>query len=552
MTDEYEETDVLIVGGAMVGLSLAVFLAWQGMRPLLVERHPGLLIHPRARGVNPRTVEIYRQVGLEQELLDARARGTVGAEQADQMLLAATLASTEFMLEDLGAEDAGRISPCAWCPIDQDRLEVVLRARAEKLGADVRFSTELVSFVQDPEGITAVLLDRNTDTKRTVRARYLVAADGYRSAVRESLGIPVHGPGLLTETISVVFEADLSDVLRGRRVGLAYLNTPAPGTVLFPHDGVRSWCFSTPYGRDETLADYPEERCIDLIRAAIGVPDLNVRLLPQIPESDTTVLGFTIGAQTAQSFVAGRVLLVGDAAKQVPPTGAFGGNAGIQEAHNLAWKLVAVLRGQAGPKLLDTYHAERSAVAQLSLQQAMAHMAGRSGELGNGPVPPMLDYWAVVFGYRYRSAAVLPDGPDDGEPALKPQLLTGEPGTRAPHVMVERNGTALSTLDLFGRHFVLLAGPDGEGWPAAVGTVGRDLGIELDCYLVGTDVTDVTGSWAGSYGVNAGGAVLVRPDGFVAWRATQASDTPAAELAAALGQLLHREQALVPESSRMR
>src|SRR5262245_25758726 len=212
-----ERTPVLVVGGALSGLSSAVFLAWHGVRPLLVERHPDLLIHPRLRGITPRSLELFRQVGLESEI---RAAGFVSADQFAFVPVAAeTLASDDYVSPEEPEDDEGGVgdaSPSPFGPIDQDKLEVLLRNRARALGADVRFATELSSFEQDAGGITAVLKDRRTGGERTVRAAYLLAADGAGSPIRRRLGIAADGPGPLFHTLTALVEADLSPAVRGR------------------------------------------------------------------------------------------------------------------------------------------------------------------------------------------------------------------------------------------------------------------------------------------------------------------------------------------------
>src|ERR671929_1272536 len=218
-----ERIPVLIAGGGLVGLSTAVFLAWHDVPCQLVERHPDLLIHPRARGFTPRTVELYRQVGLES---DIRAAGFASGEQFEWVAVRAeTLSSEEYMAAEEQGDGGGfgNASPCPFAPIDQDKLEILLRDKAKELGADVRFSAEMTSFEQDDDGVTAVLKDRRSGAERTVRADYLIAADGYASPVRQRLGIGTDGPGLFFHTITSMIEADLRPALRGRQVSIAYL-----------------------------------------------------------------------------------------------------------------------------------------------------------------------------------------------------------------------------------------------------------------------------------------------------------------------------------------
>jgi putative polyketide hydroxylase len=241
-----------------------------------------------------------------------------------------------------------------------------------------------------------------------------------------------------------------------------------------------------------------------------------------------------MGAYVADRFRDGPVFLAGDAAHVIPPIGGFGGNTGVQDAHNLAWKLAFVLRGQAGEGLLDTYEAERLPLADFTVEQALLRMHHR----GRGSAPAeMLHDLAVIFGYRYHSAAVI--GAEQGPPALDPRSLHGQPGTRAPHAWLERDGQRISTLDLFGRELVLLAEHQGTAWREAA-ALARAHGAALAVYQLGQDVSDCEGALAEAYRIGPTGALLVRPDGFVAWRADQSEPDTAATLAAVVRQVLAR------------
>ncbi|MFF3458178.1 FAD-dependent monooxygenase [Streptomyces sp. NPDC002730] len=530
MSKTPEEVPVLVVGGAVTGLSTAVFLGWHGIRSLVVERHPDTLSHPRSRGVNPRTVELYRQVGLEDRLWSEASLATDFSKLL--MIRAETLAGQEIFSGPTDQPDpSGSVSPCEWAPIDQDRLEHLLRERAGELGAELAFSTELVSFEQDDSGVTAVLKDTGTGAERTVRAKYLVAADGSRSPIRNTLGIESDGPGEFATTVSVLFEADLSKAARGRPVGVCYLDKPAPSTILFAHDGKKRWIFATGMPPGDTLDDITEEKAVELVRAAIGEPDLEVGIIAQLPAGGAKWLSFVIGAQVARDYRQGRVFLVGDAAHLVPPTGGFGASLGIQDANNLAWKLAAVLDGEAGPELLDTYQAERHPVAWMTLQQALGMMQERTGDEGEGQDQADA-YGTTVFGYRYSSG-----------PPVSPQQLSGEPGTRAPHLELERDGKSISVLDLYGRTPVVITAEGGQAWVDAAKAVADDLGVTLTAHRIGGPGAEIVAPGNGvakTYGIEAGGAVLVRPDGFVAWRSAGSVADPQGELAAAVGQLLSR------------
>jgi putative polyketide hydroxylase len=510
--------DVLVVGAAVTGLSTAVFLAAHGVKPLVVERHPDTLSHPRSRGINPRTAELYRQLGLEDRLWAEASLATDFSKLL--MLRAGTVAGEEIFSAPTDQPDpTGSVSPCEWVPIDQDRLEHVLRDAARELGVEILFGTEAVGIGQDADGVDVVLRDRADGGERTVRASYVVAADGGRSPVRSMVGVGMDGPGEFATSLSLLFEADLSAALRGRPVGVCYLDRPSPQTVLFAHDGHRRWIFATamPPGRD--LADLTDGECADLVRAAVGQDDLEVTIVPQLPAGGAKALTFWIGAQVAQRYREGRVLLVGDAAHLVPPTGGFGASLGIQDGHNLAWKLAAVLSGTAAPELLDTYDAERRPVAWMTLQQTMAMMQERTGPDGDADGSGAADdgYATTVFGYRY--------GP--GAP-VAPAQLSGEPGTRAPHVTLPDGRSAL---DLFGRGLVLVTGPGADGWDVAAAGVADLTGAPVAVHR-GDD------GFAAAYGLGAGGAALVRPDGFVAWRCGEPPADPAAALLGATRALL--------------
>ncbi|GAA3731873.1 putative polyketide hydroxylase [Spinactinospora alkalitolerans] len=533
-----EETPVLIVGGGLAGLSGALFLSHHGVPVLLVERRGGSMVHPRARSINPRSMELFRQVGLAGAIEENRS---YSSHSESILFRARTLSGPERFRSPLDPPSTiGEITPAEWAPIDQDRLEAVLRDAALERGARVRFGTELVGLEQDGDGVTALLRERESGEERRVRAAYLVAADGNRSRIRRWEGIGTHGKGTLGHTLTFVFEADLSGPLRGRRLGVCHLDRPRTGTVLLQHDGERRWVFSTPYSPEdgESPEEFGDDRCTALVREAVGVPDLRVRVVPQM-EDGTRVLGYELAARAADRLRSGRVLLVGDSAHVMPPTGAFGASTGIADAHNLAWKLAAVLRGEAGPALLDTYEQERLPVAELTVEQALAQLHGRTAERGGEESPFVAyDYYATVFGYRYVSAAVVGGPGGELPPALHPAELDGSPGTRAPHVAIGVAGQRRSVLDLFGERFVLLAGERADGWADGVRGVAARSGVPVGVHRVGADLHDPDGAFATAYRLDARGAVLVRPDGFVAWRADGPAEAPEAVLDGVMRRVL--------------
>ena len=505
-------TRVLVAGGGTVGLSTALFLAHHGVPALVVERADGPSKHPRATGLGFRTLEFFRQVGIADAVEAVSVRRSAGLGKISApTLVTADLPDTPPATPNSPNVAASRHSPSVLrgtCP--QDRLDAVLLTAARERGATVEYSTTLVSFEQDDTGVTAVL--DGPDGRRTERADYLVAADGGRSEVRATLGIGTTGPGAVGKPLlNILFRADLTPYTKGHHFANCTITTPESPGMLVTVDAEKDWIFHTELG-DEPVDAFPPDRCAALVRAAVGVPDLAVEVL--------SVLPWRVRGLLADRFRAGRVVLAGDAAHAVPPLGAFGANTGIADAHNLAWKLAAVLDGTAGPALLDTYEAERRPVAALALDQALRRLEDPRLHWEQGPTAAaaraaagVVNAPVVHLGYRYDSAAVL--GARPGLPSTEDVVLDGSPGSRLPHAWLTEN---LSTLDLVGRKLTLLTGPGGD-WPRT---------DDFDVHVVEDD------EWLRTTGISDGGAVLVRPDHFIAWRGRPD------ELAGAVARVLAR------------
>jgi 2-polyprenyl-6-methoxyphenol hydroxylase-like FAD-dependent oxidoreductase len=545
------EIPVLIVGGSLVGLSAALFLRWHGIDALVVERHAGTAIRARSGHLQLRTVELLRSVGLENVV---RRKGEEQYDPNGGINNVESLAGREIAnyFPDLNTGVA-EFSPTVRLFIDQDKLEPILRARAEELGAQLRYGTECIRLDQDADGVTAVLKHGTDGTTSTVRAQYVVAADGNRSPVREWLGVGMHGHGTLSNSITIYFrsQASLEPLLRDRNQGVHYVTNPLMrGFFRLNRSGNAGFLVVNLIGdisRPEIVSAYPaapwanvadgitEDRALELLRAAIGVPGI-----PVVIEDIATWQAVADGADRYQVE---RVFLAGDAAHTVPPNGGYGGNTGIQDAHNLAWKLALVLTGSAGAELLQTYDAERRPVGDLTVEQAYTRYVTRVAPyLGTDRVQPLVDDFSMEIGYCYNSAAIIPE-PGDSQPLHEhPGTSRGRPGSRGPHVVLGR-GSALSTLDLFGRNFVLLAGPAGNDWRAAAIDAALQLRVTLDAYLVGGDeFADPGGSFAAAYGISESGAVLVRPDGFVGWRCRDGAGASVQAMRGALATLLCREE----------
>ncbi|MDW4906431.1 FAD-dependent monooxygenase [Streptomyces sp. ADMS] len=537
-------TPVLIVGGSLVGLSTSLFLGRLGVPHTLVERHSGTSVHPRGRGNNVRTMELFRVAGVERRIEEAASVLADNHGILQTPSLVGDVGEWLFKEIDPGGGLA-RFSPSGWCLCSQNDLEPVLLENARALGGDLRFSTELMSFEQGPEGVTARVKSRETGEHTTIRADYLVAADGPRSPVREQLGIGQSGPGDLFHNVSITFTSrGLAGVVGDRRFIVCYLTSPDADGALLPVDNRERWVFHAPWHPEqgETLEEFTDERCREHIRRAIGVPDLDVEITGRAP--------WHAAERVAEQYAAGRVFLTGDSAHEMSPTGAFGSNTGIQDAHNLAWKLAAVLGGWAGPGLLASYDMERRPVAGATSARASARSVEHShpgytpAPGTGGPGGKKGGILNVALGYRYPRGAVL--GADPAVPVVPEGVrLTGEPGSRAPHMWLNRAGTRISTLDLYEGSLVLLSSAgSGGGWHDAATEVARQLAVPLDSYRIGSgpdaELSASDLEWAEVHGVASDGAVLVRPDGFVAWRSEGPSADPGAVLRKALSALLDR------------
>lgn len=372
----------------------------------------------------------------------------------------------------------------------------------------------------DEDGVTATI--SSEEGEKQVRARYVVAADGSRSGVRESLGVAVEGPPPLSYMVSVLFDADLGTLLQDR-LGALYFVYGEVYCAVESVDNKRRWTLQTGYEPDEgeSADDFTHERCIELVRAAVGVADLDVRIVGRMPWIQQAVV--------AEDFRKGRVFLVGDAAHVATPQGGFGMNCGIHDAHNLAWKLAAVLRGTAADALLDTYTTERRPIADWTVQESLRNalitidmMEDRLTMQEAGDVQAhRRRAEGLVLGFHYDSPAITADGTQAPAPEdpYEIYLPTARPGHRAPHVWLSQQGTQVSTLDLLGTTLTLMT-PAGNGWDTAAVQAADRLGVTLNIVQISPDNPEFPTSptWATEYGLTESGAVLIRPDGHVAWR----------------------------------
>lgn len=514
---------VLIVGAGLAGGSAAMFLGLHGVKSLVVERHPSTSNQPKARGQMWHTMEALGYAGVADRMSAAGYDVSLGMP----IVIAQTVTGPpihEILGE--GWPDLSTLTPAAMAMASQERAEPILMERAIELGAEFRFRTRLESFHQDADGVTAELRDLVTSEVYTVTADYLIAADGWRGEIRGELGIGVHGRGEIGNGIGVIFDADLDEVVKGREFALFYLQNPelsdTYGTGAFAStDTPGRWMVMFAYDPAvKDFGDYSDAEVIEKVRIAIGIPDLDVRLVNRAATG--------LAHRVADRFSSGRVFLAGDAAHTMPPHGGQGGNTAVMDGFYLAWKLAYVLRGHAGAGLLDSYDTERRPYGELVAGQQYANMIFRSApQLADGTEDEIVDPLAALFGYRYPDGAVVAEPDEDGARLEDPVTSTGRPGSRAPHVWL---GEGRSTIHLFGREFILLTSSD--AWASAAAEVAERLAVPLRAVVLDSV------EWQEKYGVGPAGASLVRPDRFVAWRS--AGPGTAADLENALSTVLSR------------
>jgi putative polyketide hydroxylase len=519
---------VLIVGAGPTGLSTALFLAQQQIPYILIERHPGTAIHPRPVGLGARTMEVFRALGLEERVRKAaeplsRSRGEIFVETLASANMAQVkrlnLDGKDLETFDQMKEAEKAISPATGCLCNQAALEPVLFEAARERGGDLRLQTELLSFEQDETGVTALVVDRKTGVQQRIRADYLVAADGANSLALRTLAIPTKSFTLSKmHTLAIDFRADLSELVRGHEFILCTIETPEAQGLLMAVNNSDRWLFQMPgYLENGELKVPSVKRCQELVRKAIGIPDLAVEIMGILPWEPQERL--------AERYQVGRVFLAGDAAHIILPTGGVGANLGIQDGQNLAWKLAAVLQGYADSTLLSTYETERRHVAGFAAEQE--EITDREKTTDNE--------LQARFGF-YASSAVLSD-----EEGITPDYteLKGQSGSRVPHLWVEYQGRCISTLDITSRHFVLLTGSEGRSWQQAARECAAHSGIELPVYSVGSEGELLASkeSWQRATGLPDHGMLLVRPDGFVAARVSAPDEDRGRQLMGILSAL---------------
>ena len=524
------EVPVLIVGAGPAGLMAALLLERLGVEALVVERRPGPQRAPAAHVVNARTFEICRAAGVDMQAIAKAAKPPSDAGFVDWVTKLGGERLGRLPFERQG-DDQLAVTPTPLRNLSQNKLEPLL---VSTLGQAPRWRCQWESAEQDDEGVTARVRDLATDELHTVRCRYLLAADGAGSRVRKSLGIAMAGPDDLQTFVMIHFRAALRDRLGSPPSVLNFVTDPDATGALVVHDLDHEAVFMVAYdAQQESLDDYDADRCAGLVRAALVDPSLDFEV--------ETISTWAMTAQVAERYREGRVFLVGDAAHRFPPTGGLGLNSGVQDAHNLAWKLAFVLGGRADASLLARYENERRPVAQNNANQSLKNAiklieVPQAMASGDGPdaVTAAIENQAEHFdmpglqlGFSYAEGAPPPDP--------RRFVPSGEPGRRLPHAWLAGERRR-SLLDLVPQdRFLLLVGPEGEAWLDAAKELGEDT---LAVHRLGVHELDDPTRWLGEAGIERDGALLVRPDQHVAWRARHAAERAglADALATALGR----------------
>lgn len=534
---------VVIIGAGPVGLSMALALSRQGIKTLVFERHPTTTEHPKARGVSMRTMELFRLWGNADELLKYEQ-----PKEARRFIWVESLQGKEITRIAMEYDAAISQGPLLASFVSQDRVEQSLyHALQQQPNATVQFSTQVLDITQDATGVSLKILNRDNQQEEFIRASYVVAADGANSSIRQQLNIAMDGPSDLGRFCSVYCNIDISTWVKHRPcISFLFADPKLTGRFFASVDGKNRWIFGIRFGQDQTKDDFTDEYCCSELRRVANIPDLSIEILAK--------KFWTMGAQMATAYRKGRVFLAGDAAHRIPPTGGLGMNTGIQDAHNLAWKLALVLKYNASDALLDTYYEERAEIAKTiiawSSENAQRHKdISQAIREGNAEMLTLklqeqqrnLNYGGLDLGLIYHSKAIVSENTQTISISADNYIPTTLPGIRAPHVWLLKEGIKISTLDLFEKEFVLLVGEKGQAWQQAAHQVSHETGLPIKTYRVAADgdLLDIENQWQTTYEIEASGAVLVRPDGHVAWRSPSLLTEPHSILQTVLNKAVY-------------
>lgn len=558
-TTKLIHTPVLIVGGGLTGLSAALFLLKQGIKPILVERHESGAAQPKIKKLDVRSMELMRELGLSSELT------TAGNSLSPESLVLSGKTLAQAMTKKAATKNRKSLhnpeyltdlSPEKGIQATQDTLEQILLNAAINRGAGIFFYTEWLSLRQNDKGIAAVLKNRSSGHEVTVCADYLIAADGAKSPVRTFLQTEIESRDTLGGLLNIYFDADLQSLVRKKEFSLLRINNLGMSGTLISVDNRNRWQFQLHYdAATEKPEDFDRHHITSILKGVIGLPDLKLKVRKVVPQQ--AVL------KVVKQMQQGRVFFAGEAAHAITDIEGRSVNIGIQDAHNLAWKLAAVIKGQADEHLLQTYHTERWPVGRHFVKLA----GKKTDQFGVAKKPrlknkiPLYAHTLMIqtgldklfpemklrqlsnhFGladYQYYSSAVMSEDKPRRQ-FVRTDSLNARPGTRMPHFWVTNQGERLSTLDFLGNDLVLFTGRKNELWQWIASMTEKQSGLHIPVYSIGkTESLSVTGTTVEkALGISESGAVLVRPDGFVAWRSDRDNAADLINLGTSLQQIL--------------
>lgn len=557
MSNDAFDTDVLIVGTGPTGATTALALAKYGIRCQMISKHSWLADTPRAHITNQRAVEVLRALGIEDEV---KAVATPWEWMGDTMFTTSLSGPEIARLKTWGTGeerigDYLQASPCTMLDVPQTIMEPILVKNAAARGAVVTFNTEYLGHEQDETGVTVRLRDRISGSEYTQRVKYLVGADGAQSQIVEELGLPLEGVMARAGTVYILFNADLSQYVAHRPSILHWILNPAAS---FGEIGMATfrciepwtkWIMGWGFDLERGAPDLSPEFITSQVRTLVGDPNLEFEL-------DRTMTWY-VNQQHATLMHKGRVFCGGDATHRHPPSSGLGSNTCMGDAFNLAWKLAFVIKGYADHGMLESYSQERVPVGEQIVARAnqsridyapireafkvegAANPTEAGLELMRSPSPEgvaarqklydALDLKnhefnaeGVELNQRYSSCAVV------DEPGSSPEVferdkelyvqVTTRPGAKIPHAwLVDAHGRRVSTLDITAHgKLSLVTGLSGTAWVQAAERMSEECLVPI---VIGTpDAQDLYGNWNRVSGLPEGGALLVRPDGFIAWR----------------------------------
>ena len=500
------DIDVLIVGAGPVGISAAMLLHKMGHSVRIIDRREGPQRAPAAHVINARTFEVWRQIGVNVDHLRSLAQDPKAAGQVHWVTKLGGTVLGSLPYERQGDEMLA-ITPTPLRNLAQHILEPVLVDELSSMGIAVEYSTQWLSMIQEGESVVSTVSHDGND--EVIVAKYLLGCDGASSAVRRESGITMEGPDNLQSFATIHFTADLSSLTRECPGVLFWLCDQGMGGTLISHGGDNEWVYMHPVDADYVIDQSPEV-CVTMVRSVLIDVPVDIKILK--------TSSWTMTSQIADRYRDRRVFLVGDAAHRFPPSGGMGLNSGVQDAHNLTWKLHAVITDTADDTLLDTYDPERRPIAQRNAQASLENafkmievfealgkpdQEGLSQAISNQQTH--FDMFGLQMGFRYElEGSTTPIAPLSDD-VIRNYTPSTEPGCRLPHGWLTRNDQRISSLDLIDlTETTVIAGPTAK--------------VDGNCLQVGHDFDDPNNWWGAVLGLADDAYITVRPDQHVASR----------------------------------